>query len=232
MGFRIKIAPGVRVSVGHRGVRTHVGPRIARVHVGSGRTGVSTGIGPLTLYGAVGSSTRRRSSSSGGGKTTSRSSSSGSAGYRGPGTDRYSAPQADKSHRDWELDQARATTQVFQHIDDLLQQPFEDAERPIVPLSKIEGSQPGEPQRTEADEEWDFVNQADGKQASGQPGLHADNTVTPGPSEAELARIHRQWVSDAEWNRLLENDPDVVLAGVNRAFEDNKARASAISVEK
>ena len=220
MGFRIKIAPGVRVSVGHRGVRTHVGPRIARVHVGSGRTGVSTGIGPLTLYGAVGSSTRRRSSSS------------GSAGYRGPGTDRYSAPQADKSHRDWELDQARATTQVFQHIDDLLQQPFEDAERPIVPLSKIEGSQPGEPQRTEADEEWDFVNQADGKQASGQPGLHADNTVTPGPSEAELARIHRQWVSDAEWNRLLENDPDVVLAGVNRAFEDNKARASAISVEK
>ena len=39
-------------------------------------------------------------------------------------------------------------------------------------------------------------------------------------------------MSDAEWNRLLENDPDVVLAGVNRAFEDNKARASAISVEK
>jgi hypothetical protein len=34
MGFRIKIAPGVRVSVHHRHIRTHIGPRIARVHVG------------------------------------------------------------------------------------------------------------------------------------------------------------------------------------------------------
>src|SRR6476646_9925513 len=62
MGFSVKLAPGVRVRASSRGVRTSLGPRAARVHVGGGRTGFSTGVGPVTYY-TSGGSQRRRSSS-------------------------------------------------------------------------------------------------------------------------------------------------------------------------
>jgi hypothetical protein len=48
--------PGIRIRWSRRGVRVGIGPRFARVHVGSGRPGISTGAGPVTLY----RSTRRR----------------------------------------------------------------------------------------------------------------------------------------------------------------------------
>jgi hypothetical protein len=64
MGFSVKIAPGVRVRASSRGVRTSIGPRAARVHVGGGRTGFSTGLGPVSLY-TSGSSRRRTAGSRG-----------------------------------------------------------------------------------------------------------------------------------------------------------------------
>jgi hypothetical protein len=47
MGFSFKVAPGVRIRASSRGIRTSVGPRAARVHFGSGRTGFSSGAGPV-----------------------------------------------------------------------------------------------------------------------------------------------------------------------------------------
>jgi hypothetical protein len=64
MSIGLKLMPGVRIRVGHRGVRAGIGPRIARVHVGAGRAGLSTGLGPLSLYASLGGSRRRRPSSS------------------------------------------------------------------------------------------------------------------------------------------------------------------------
>lgn len=61
MGFGVRIAPGVRIRASRRGVRVGLGPRAARVHSGSGRPGVSTGVGPVTVWHTLGSSTRRRS---------------------------------------------------------------------------------------------------------------------------------------------------------------------------
>src|SRR4051794_29319990 len=58
LGFSVKIAPGVRVRASSRGVRTSIGPRAARVHVGGGRTGFSTGLGPVSYYTSTGG--RRR----------------------------------------------------------------------------------------------------------------------------------------------------------------------------
>ncbi len=60
MGFRFKLAPGIRVStrgvrigprvanvrVGRGGAGVSVGPRAARVHVGTRGVGVSSGVGP------------------------------------------------------------------------------------------------------------------------------------------------------------------------------------------
>lgn len=55
----LKVAPGVRFSASSRGLRGHLGPRAARVHVGGGRTGVSTGAGPLTVYEPLGGPPRK-----------------------------------------------------------------------------------------------------------------------------------------------------------------------------
>jgi hypothetical protein len=65
MGFSVKLAPGVRVRVSSHGVRAGIGPRIARVHVGTGRTGLSSGLGPFSVYGAVGGKSRRKSTGTG-----------------------------------------------------------------------------------------------------------------------------------------------------------------------
>ena len=54
MGFSLKLAPGVRVRVSSHGVRAGIGPRVARVHVGTGRTGFSSGLGPLSVYAGAG----------------------------------------------------------------------------------------------------------------------------------------------------------------------------------
>jgi Protein of unknown function (DUF4236) len=54
MGFSFKVAPGVRIRASNRGLRASVGPRVARVHVGAGRTSMSSGLGPVSLYHTVG----------------------------------------------------------------------------------------------------------------------------------------------------------------------------------
>jgi hypothetical protein len=72
MGFSVKLAPGVRVRVSSHGVRAGIGPRIARVHVGTSRTGLSSGLGPFSVYGSVGGKRRRNSSRNSGGRSSSR----------------------------------------------------------------------------------------------------------------------------------------------------------------
>jgi hypothetical protein len=61
MGFRLKVFPGARVRVSSRRVRVGLGPRIGRVHVGTGRTGVSSGLGPFSAYFRLGRKRRRKS---------------------------------------------------------------------------------------------------------------------------------------------------------------------------
>ncbi len=48
VGFRV--SPGLRLRATRRGPRISIGPRIARVHVGGGRTAVSAGRGPFTVW--------------------------------------------------------------------------------------------------------------------------------------------------------------------------------------
>jgi hypothetical protein len=51
------------VRASSRGIRTSIGPRAARVHIGGGRTGISTGAGPVSLYTSIGGGSRRGGSS-------------------------------------------------------------------------------------------------------------------------------------------------------------------------
>jgi hypothetical protein len=243
MGFRVKIAPGVRVSVGSRGARAHVGPRIARVHVGSGRTGVSTGAGPLTLYGAVGSSTRRRSSSSGSGRTTSRSSpdadgerttsrssSSDSADYSRPRTGSYSATKAYEKLPLWPIAQAAKWAQVFEGIDRLLRQSFETAKRPAAPYPIVDKAEIRQRHRAEALAGVGVRRRADRLQAKERADRDADAEIAKRLCEGEVVRVQLQKELDAVWEPLLDNDPGLLLQQLNKAFKDNEARAAAIGV--
>jgi hypothetical protein len=63
-GFRRRGVPDMGLRIGpvrisKRGVRVGIGPRIARVHVGAGRPGISSGVGPVSVYKGTGG--RRRS---------------------------------------------------------------------------------------------------------------------------------------------------------------------------
>ena len=55
----IRVAPGIRLSTTSRGLRAHMGPRGMRLHVGGGRSGVSTGAGPFTVYESLGGTSYR-----------------------------------------------------------------------------------------------------------------------------------------------------------------------------
>ena len=243
MGFRIKVAPGVRVSVGHHSVRTHIGPRIARVHVGSGRTGVSTGAGPLTLYRAVGSSTRRRSSSSGsgrttsrsspgadGGRTTSRSSSSDSADYSRPRTGSYSATKAYENLPYWPIAQAAKWAQVFEGIDRLLRQSFETAKRPVAPSPIVDKAEIRQRHRADALAGVGVRHRADRLQAKERADRDADAEIAKRLCEGEVVRVQLQKELDAVCEPLLDHDPGLLLQQLNKAFKDNEARAAAIGV--
>jgi hypothetical protein len=50
LGVGFRVAPGVRLRATRRGPRVSLGPRIARVHLGGGRTAVSAGKGPFTVW--------------------------------------------------------------------------------------------------------------------------------------------------------------------------------------
>jgi hypothetical protein len=71
VGFSFKVAPGVRVRASSRGIRTSLGPRAARLHVGGGRTGISTGAGPVSFYTSLSGSRRRTTSASRGARAHS-----------------------------------------------------------------------------------------------------------------------------------------------------------------
>jgi hypothetical protein len=223
MGFRIKIAPGVRVSVHHHHIRTHIGPKIARVHVGSGRTGFSTGAGPLTLFGAIGTSRRSHRSPS------SRNSGGGRA-----ARPQYQLAERHESYQEdgtAEFPEASATAQVFADIETLLQQSFEPVQRPVVPLPEpIDEAEVRQRHKAEALKGLSILKRAERSQAKEQANLAADAEIAEDLRERELERARLQSEWDAVWELLRDNDPGLVLEVLAATFEDNENRAAAVSV--
>src|ERR1035441_10180554 len=125
MGFSVKLAPGVRVRVSSHGVRAGIGPRIARVHAGTGRTGFSSGLGPFSVYGAVGGKRRRKS----GGRSSGRP--SGAALERQAAAARRAQAGADKAR------EAQRLAAIFQEIISLHQRDFPPVERPVAPMPEL-----------------------------------------------------------------------------------------------
>jgi len=216
LGFSVKLAPGLRVRASSRGVRTSIGPRAARVHVGAGRTGFSTGAGPVTYY------------------TSLSHAALGSQRQHGPRTGTATANRqlAAASRAADKAEEAHRLAEALQTIMSLHRAEFAPARRPAAP-------QP--PGMDETSIRRRHTKQAKaGTSVFARGARKAALAEASRRAEAEIATIrqanreqHDLWQAslDAEWKALNDNDPEAVLSALAAAFEDNEAAAAAVGAE-
>lgn len=187
-----------------------MGPRAARVHFGSGRTGFSTGVGPVGYYTSVGGSSRSRSSSS-----------------RSTGASTRSLTAAAKAEQAQEL--ASALTAILE----LHQQEFPAAQRPLAPSPP----QPDAEAITQKHRKQALAG-IGLFQRSARSAAKAQADQAAGAELAAIrendARLHAEYQAqlDAEWHRLVGNHEDAVMAALAAAFEDNEAAAAPVGVSR
>jgi hypothetical protein len=212
MGFSFKVAPGVRIRASSRGVRTSVGPRAARVHFGSGRTGFSTGAGPVSFYTSLGGG-RRGGSRSGGGP---------------PSIASYQRQLAAAQ----KAEEAQRLLAAFQEILNVHRTEFPPAERPVAPLPPLPDAAEVRRRHERAAVAgiglFQRAARAEAKQRAA-PAAEAELAEARRVAADQQAQLQRQL--DERWSRLCGNDPDVVLATLAEAFEDNEAPAAAVAVD-
>lgn len=211
VGFSVRIAPGVRVRASSRGVRASVGPRAARVHFGSGRTGFSTGAGPVSYYTSVGSSPRRSTNS--------------------VGTAAANRQLAAISQGDEKQDQASSSADVLMAILHLPETAFPPATRPMAPEPPAIGSADIRARHlSEAKSLTSIFNRSARKLAIQEAERRAQAEIDQASARREADRASAQASLDAYWEALNRNDPNAVLAGLAAAFEDNEAAAAPVGV--
>ncbi len=220
MGFSVKLAPGVRVRVSSRGVRAGIGPRVARVHVGTGRTGLSSGLGPFSVYGAVGGKRRRKS----GGRSSGRP--SGAALERQAAAARRAQAEADKAR------EAQRLAAIFQEIISLHRHDFPPVGRPVAPMPDLPDPNAVRERREKNALHgvgmFDRARRAAARQYAAQA---AQAELNDRWRQAQAEQAHAQQELDTRWARLTGNDPDTVLATLAEAFEDNEAPAAPIGID-
>jgi hypothetical protein len=223
MGFSVKLMPGVRVRVSSHGVRAGVGPRIARVHVGTGRTGLSSGLGPFSVYGAVGGKRRQRGSHKSGGSSGRPSV---AALERQAAAARRAQAEADKAR------EAQRLAAVFQEIISLHRHDFPPVERPVAPVPEL--PDPGAVRRRHEKNAlhgigmFDRARRAAARQQAAQA---AQEELDNRWRQAQAEQAQAQQELDSQWARLAGNDPDTVVATLAEAFEDNEAPAAPVGID-
>lgn len=220
MGFSVKLAPGVRVRMSRHGVRAGIGPRIARVHVGTGRTGFSSGLGPFSVYGAVGGKRRRKN----GGRSSGRP--SGAALERQAAAARRAQAGADKAR------EAQRLAAIFQEIISLHQHDFPPVERPVAPMPELpDPNAVRERHEKNALRGVGMFDRARRTAARQDAAQAAQVELNDRWRQAQAEQAQAQQELDRQWALLAGNDPDTVLATLAEAFEDNEAPAAPVGIE-
>lgn len=216
MGFSIKLAPGIRIRASSRGIRTSLGPRAARVHVGGGRTGVSSGFGPVGFYGSLGGRRPRSSRST-----------SATAYQRQLAAQQRQAVQAQRAF------EAQRLVDVFLHILNLHRTSFPPAQPPLVP-------QPAQPDRKKiyryyrqhALSRTHVLQRKERARAKELAAQWTEAEVQRQWSEACQQREQLQRHFDERWRALRANQPEAVIETLNEAFEDNEVPSAAVDVDR
>ncbi len=205
LGVGFRVAKGVRLRVTPRGPRLSLGPRIARVHVGGGRTAVSSGHGPVTVWSTL----------SGGGRRTSAAGGSSVV------------PRGEAKQRAWDAARERLGTLLTAH-----EEVFELAHRPVVPApAPVEREVVRRELRRQARAglAWWRLSQR------WRAGRDADERLEAEVAARDAAQrtVHaaEQASADAWWERLRDNDPEVVTERLDEAFEDNPVPAAVTEVD-
>ncbi len=209
MGFSFKLAPGVRIRASSRGIRTSIGPRAARLHFGGGRAaGISTGAGPFSLYSSLGSRRRARSS----GPTIA--------------ARQRQLAQAAKAAEAQELIAA------FQAILALHRVEPQPVAPPIAPgPAPVNEAEIRRRHVKAATAGISIFKRAERRQAVGVAAEGAAAEIAAERAHAESERQRLQYELDEHWRALCANDPDVVLATLADAFDDDEAPAAPVGVD-
>lgn len=209
MGFSVKLAPGVRVRASSRGVRTSIGPRAARVHVGAGRTGFSTGAGPVGYYTSVSGPSRRSGTTSSG--TTNRQ--------------LATASQVEKA------EQAQQLADALSAVLDLPRTTFPDAQRPLAPAPPaVDLAAFRHRHQAEAKASTSVFSRAARRAALEEADRRAKADARALEDQYAAQRLAWQQALDTQWQALMSNAEDEVLASLAEAFEDNEAAAAAVGL--
>jgi hypothetical protein len=192
--------------------------------VGTGRTGFSSGLGPFSVYGAVGGNRRRRGSHTSGGRSSGRP--SAAALQRQAATARRAQAEADKAT------EAQRLAAIFQEIISLHRHDFPPVERPVAPVPELPSP--------DAVRQWHEKNALRGVGMFNRAGRAAARQQAAQAAQAELDDRWRQAQAqqaqaqqelDTQWARLAGNDPDTVLATLAEAFDDNEAPAAPAGID-
>jgi hypothetical protein len=208
MGFGLRIAPGVRVSASSRGLRTSIGPRAARIHVGAGGPGFSTGAGPLTYWTGAGGGSRggRRSVAS------------------------YEREMR-QLEREQALEDAAAHQQLLDEFIRAHEQYFPPAEPPTVsPAQPVSVGELYKRAWAEEKRGLSIFKRQERQAAKARARARAEAGAGLEERRRMAAAQEEQARLDTAWQRLLDNDEEMVLATLEAAFEDNESPAAATAV--
>jgi hypothetical protein len=178
-----------------------------RLHVGGGRSGVSTGAGPFTVYQSTGASTRRVS-------TSSRSSPAGSA----------AAARAQ---------QHEAAAQTLAFVWEVHRQDFRPATKQPAPLPQLPSF--GKLLLAAEKQALHGIGRFDrGARTSARvrARTQAEGWARDLMAKAVAEQSAQQHQLDERWRALLSNDPDLTGATIRASLASNQAPARLVGVRR
>ncbi|OZD70578.1 hypothetical protein CH263_06105 [Rhodococcus sp. 06-1059B-a] len=220
-GFRVGV-PGMRVRVSTRGVRTSLGPRAARINVGSGRTTVSSGLGPFFASTSL-SSGRRRTTTR---RTTRR--------HYGPSPAQLARAERDaaRAQQDAQRDAAIAELHELRRSSTSVHlETFPTASHPVIPPPPALHIAQAEAQATSHHLSGiGLLARTERKLAKERARTEAQHYLTAEQHRLRQVHEHLQHQANQWWTALSTNHEPTVCDAINAAFADNPAAGCALGV--
>jgi hypothetical protein len=176
--------------------------------MGPGRVGISSGVGPISVYSSLG----------GGRRTGGRSGGS-------IGSYQRQLAAADKASQARELDEA------LTRILNLHREGFSPAQKPVAPApTALDQEAIFRGYRKEAVSGIGLFKRSERATARQQAQVAADQELARLREAQRAEHLSAQAILDEQWSLLCANDPTLVLTTLEEAFEDNEAPAAAVGV--
>ncbi len=211
-----RIAPGIKLSARRSGIGIGIGPRAFRLWFGGGGLkGISTGVGPFVFY---------KSLAGGGGSTTR------SAYRQSPPASRGPSPAS--LARVARFQDAARRLEEFRRELRLHAQDFPPAQRPVAPPpAPVEVAYLEDYYRKQLLHGVGLLDFGARRRAKKQAQDLARAEAIRETERRRQAQVQFQAELDQWWQRLLDNDPPVVLGTLEAAFSDNLSPAVAVDCE-